>query len=56
METKINGFKVINNDLKFINNEEKEKRKKQVAYDLYRVLSKFNNSTSLNREVESRYK
>lgn len=43
MATKnMNGFKVINNDIKFINDEEKKSRKEQVAYSLYRILSKDN--------------
>lgn len=44
MERRVNGFKIINNDLKFLSEEEKEKRKKQVARDIFKVLSKFNNS------------
>lgn len=50
MEKRINGFKVINRGVKPDNEEEKERIKRKVAYDLFKVLSKFD-----EEEVKKEY-
>ncbi len=51
MNTKLNSFKVIENGCCFPNDEEKEKRKKQVAHDLYKILSKLEQPKLFKEEV-----